>query len=458
MFRRLDTKCITKIKGLIFILFVTLISCNNESISDEIDKKYDLQWNDYGYGKGLDWRKEDDFRKLESGIYDQKEIILSYAVESGVDFGKINNCKDLLYLAIDTVSDITELKKLKFENFQNLRRLVILRGYLTNELLHEITKCKSLRHLVVQGSGEDIIVPKEIANLTKLKGIRFSGINFKAIDRHFRLLKIEDLVLVGCSFNGYESSFFGLRELKVLRFYECALTKVPEEVKKMSGLKTLEFHGGQKLDLSALSGCDSLELLCLYHLPDNPILDLENTNLKRLVIRSTNLYSLPKLPQTLEWLVINNCEIDNYEFIGTVPDSLNNITIIRSLFKSFPENWKVLKKVELLYIYDCGLEELPEWIGEWPIKDLNLYNHKLQRIPDSFSKLPLEKFYLGSVEGVENNDVIYKLKSNVVAFVFNETRRGEKLRTYDPEIYPFVKIYSPWKASCYSPTVGDVNH
>ena len=176
----------------------------------------------------------------------------------------------------------------------------------------------------------------------------------------------------------------------------CELTEVPEKVRKLKGLKTLNLSVNFNLPLlpewiGELSKLEELNLerMNLKGLP-NSIGKLKE--LRRIIVKGSSLWDLPDSFGNLAKLEYLNLD---YNDITELPDSicdlkkLSRFNINYNSLTNLPKDIGNLKNLKNLNISGNRLESIPESIGGLSsLARFNLKNNNLQSLPKEIINLP----------------------------------------------------------------------
>jgi len=425
----------------ITILILHFFTCCYSQYNDSyLDSLYDKAWNQYDIFQMASFDESDPYKRLKSGFYDQRQMRLKYFSHYKIDPIEINNCHELTYLTFSEISDPAILQKIKFENFPELSKFGILDNLLTNEILLELCKCKKLRYLIIIGSAESLVIPKEIINLSNLQALRISSVKFESVSSEFSSVAPKELAYMGCDFNGNEEYLFSGGKVELLEMFSY-IKKLPESMAQMTSLSRLYMMGSGVEDVDVLGNCKNLFIINLSSSAATELPSLKYTKLRILGLMGVQLKNLPELPNSIASIQIENSKVQDFNLKIEDPGEVKFIIIKETPLESIPESWRRLRNLNFLHLMYTNLQELPDWISELPIETLDLHEHKLLALPKDFHKLPLKQFNLGSLTKVKNWQEVYML-SNPINWGFGisgVTEAEWELFESNPEIYPFYQ-------------------
>ncbi len=119
------------------------------------------------------------------------------------------------------------------------------------------SKFINLEELKMQGDPtiydiNDFELPKEIANLPKLKNISLLNLPFEIFPEWIMSIKsLQYLMIRGSSIDSIPDSILQLDKLKTLRIENCDLNKLPKKFNQMENLKILGLRDTKLTDLSS---------------------------------------------------------------------------------------------------------------------------------------------------------------------------------------------------------------
>ncbi len=177
------------------------------------------------------------------------------------------------------------------------------------------------------------------------------------------LVNLKVLNLSGCRQISEIPAWIGeLRQLESLLFHCNMIEAVPEEVCRLENLKVLDMSYNMLTHIPDVSVMKSLEVLDVSY---NPMVDL------------------PELPRLKELVIVEGGWKDPAELVKRICQ---------------------LTSLEVLYLDDVELEELPPEIGNLVnLKELNAANNHFVRLPDEIANLKnLKELYLEGCEDIKN--------------------------------------------------------
>ncbi|XP_048620729.1 disease resistance protein TAO1-like [Brassica napus] len=262
----------------------------------------------------LDLRRCSSLRELPSSIGNITSLEKLY----------LNGCSSLVELS-SSIGNMTSLMKLYMRECSSLRELPSSIGNMTNleelnligctslvELPSSIGNMANLMELDLRRCSSLVEFPSSIGNMTSCKELNLNGCSslVELSSSIGNMTSLEELNLNGCSsFVKLPSSVGDMSNLRKLYLENCSnLTVLPININMKS------------LDELVLTDCSSLKLfpeistnIRVLKLSGTAIEELPPSimswpRLRELVIKGcTKLVSLPQLPDSLEFLVADNC-------------------------------------------------------------------------------------------------------------------------------------------------------
>lgn len=177
------------------------------------------------------------------------------------------------------------------------------------------------------------------------------------------------------------NSFYNLPNLKFLGLENCNLLHISEDLGKLTSLKSLSLCENNlrelPLSLGKLQNLTSLNISC------NEFQEMPKEISKLKNLRYFTFFKDAKNPKT---------PLAPFLFFDALGDltELESLILFQNYMPRVPTTFKNLTKLRILNLEDCGLEELPEWLGELPnLQLLNIKGHphlKRSQLPQSLSK------------------------------------------------------------------------
>ncbi len=234
--------------------------------------------------------------------------------------------------------------------------------------------------------NEFISLPNEIANLKSLTYLNLARTCLEYLPETFnQLSKLTYLDLSSNKVTEFPKPVLELFQLEYLDLSACNILTIPEEVESLRKLKILKLDScGIRTIPKTIGKLESLEELHLYnnYLQELPSEIGELKNLKILMLGSyeNNHNQIKELPAEIG-------QLKNIEYIHLGNNKL----------KSLPRQITGCVKLKELALWCNEFEEIPEWLSEMNLKDLNFYTNKIQHLPTNYkfltkiSKLTLDK-------------------------------------------------------------------
>jgi hypothetical protein len=149
------------------------------------------------------------------------------------------------------------------------------------------------------------------------------------------------------------------------------LTEVPNEVTRITGLRTLSLRDNQLTEIpGGLEGISGLRVLAL-----------DNNRLTEIPAHIGNL-------NHLERLTLSNNKLTNLPPEIGLLASLNTLAVSRNMLTGIPEEIKLLRGLELLTASENQITELPPEIGELSnLQFLSLVDNRITMLPASLGNL-----------------------------------------------------------------------
>ena len=186
-----------------------------------------------------------------------------------------------------------------------------------------------------------------------------------------------------------------LKNLKILRFSNCGITKLPDSLQELDQLEDINLSGGLLTNLPEWFGNTFTNLLSLT-VVNNHLKSLPESigKLKKLQELNCEYNRLTILPESLGNL--ENLQELYFESnrLNTLPESFGKLVNLRELrlvsnrFASLPDSIGNLSKLEGLLLSRNNLTSLPLSIGNLKeLKKLSIFLNKLTSLPESICEL-----------------------------------------------------------------------
>src|SRR5258706_1060190 len=280
------------------------------------------------------------------------------------------------------------------------------------ELPESIGKLKQLTSLKLS-HNKLTALPDSLGQLTQLQTLNPSSNQLTALpDSLGQLTQLQTLDLSDNQLTTLPESLGQLMQLQELHLSDNQLTTLPESLlSQLTQLTELDLSNNQLTTLPESLG--QLILLKMLRVSDNLLIRLPKSFrqlnlLETLNISGNKFTELPEFLKALDklrelWLGGNQ--------LTTLPNLIGELNNLISLglgftgnknkyggnpFNQFPESIRRITALQKLWVINCGLNSLPNWIDELnQLTILNVRENKLRNLPDSIGKLiNLKDFYL----------------------------------------------------------------
>jgi Leucine-rich repeat (LRR) protein len=382
---------------LFFGFFTQKTFSNEASINCEINN-YNL---DILECKGLQslWEKSNGknwkYNLLQKYKWGVEEDISKW---QGLTIEKINNKNTVTEVNLYNLG-LTGIITPEIKNLKNLKKLDLsYNNKIESEIPKEIGELQSLEILDLAGINLTGEIPKEIGNLSNLKELDLSSNNLgKTIPKeisnlqNLEILEIDNNKLIGKVPNELNN----LESLEKLNLEKNEITEINFEDAKLKNLEIFDISSNELTIFP--KGIDNLENLnkldiSWNNLKGNIPEEIKNLqNLKTLELDNNTLSIIPN-----EIGNLNNLEtLDlNYNEITTIPNEIGNLKNLKSLdfyhnkIDSIPKGLSNLENLENLNVSHNEIYILPSEIGTLKnLKILELNNNKLKNIPKEIGNL-----------------------------------------------------------------------
>jgi Leucine-rich repeat (LRR) protein len=200
-----------------------------------------------------------------------------------------------------------------------------------------------------------------------------------------QLQKLKELDLSSTKLKAFPNQVMEITGLEILNLSYCLIETIPEEISKLKKLKVLKMDSaGVKYIPQTIGQLDNLEELHLYN---NFITELPKEigllkNLKIIMMGSydANHNQITELPAEIGQL-----------------KKLEHIHFGNNRLKTLPREITGCVSLKEIALWCNDFEEIPEWLSEMNLKDLNFYTNKIQHLPTNYKflanipKLTLDK-------------------------------------------------------------------
>ncbi len=265
-------------------------------------------------------------------------------------------------------------------------------------------------------------LPEAIAGLTQLQSLDLSSNQMTEVPEEIAgLTQLQSLDLSSNQMTEVPEEIAGLTQLQTLDLSRNRLTELPEEIAALTQLQSLDLSGNQLTELpEAIAGLTQLRSLGLFNtqlftlphwvrdfdkleslnlggnqLTTVPDILSELTALETLLIHRNELKTLPSWmgrTHSLKVLRMGKNQVTD------LPESFENLSNLRELRIGNSDGGNPLGKVPLcikgirgleeLYLSNCQLKALPDWICELEeLQSLSLDKNSLDNLPISLTQL-----------------------------------------------------------------------
>ncbi|MBS1524300.1 MAG: hypothetical protein JST19_01545 [Bacteroidetes bacterium] len=219
-------------------------------------------------------------------------------------------------------------------------------------------------------------IPDRINEIRNLKRLNLSRTEVRALPETFRDLKnLTFLDLSSTKLNEIPGVVFQLYNLETLIMEDCQIELIPADILKLKNLRVLNLNNDRIKGIPAEIGkLDKLEELHLYN------------NL---------LVELPKEIGELRNLRI--LELGSYENdrnrINILPREIGNLKKLEYIhlgnnkLKTLPIELAACVSLKKLVLWSNEFEEIPEWLSELHLTELNFYSNPIKEIPANYGFL-----------------------------------------------------------------------
>ncbi|KAF8101393.1 hypothetical protein N665_0206s0069 [Sinapis alba] len=219
----------------------------------------------------------------------------------------IGNMNNLWNLYLNGCSSLVELPS-SIGNMKSLMKLYLNGCSSLVELPSSIGNINHLRKLALNGCSSLVELPSSIGNMNNLKKLYLERCSkLKALPININMKSLDILVLTDCS--SLKSFHEISTNIRILRLVGTAIQEIPPSIKTWPRLRELHLPYFENLKKYQ----HALDRITKLHLSDTRIQEIapwvkERSRLRELVIKGcTKLVSLPQLPDSLKFLVADNC-------------------------------------------------------------------------------------------------------------------------------------------------------
>jgi Leucine-rich repeat (LRR) protein len=241
-----------------------------------------------------------------------------------------------------------------------------------------VWRLTSLETLAIEGVRVAQALPASIGALEKLKDLYIWTHEALTLPREIGRLRALERLQVRATRWNLPESFFALTAIKELSLSDCDIVRVPDAIGRMPRLESLCLTSTPKLDLGdTLQKVASLESLTYLQLSSRcvpPEVGMcRSIHELRIVREGDQPLDLPKELWKL--------------------DTLKVLDLGGNKLARLPDAVRGLQGLEELSLFECGVESLPEALGELPrLWVLNLSsNPKLTKLPKTIAAKAAKK-------------------------------------------------------------------
>jgi Leucine-rich repeat (LRR) protein len=338
----------------------------------------------------------------------------------------------------ECIGELTQLTSLHIEDMPRLTALP--------KSLFQLSK---LENLVLANLRALPTIPDEIGQLTALKALRLTRIDFYSLPENFcQLTQLEELTLSDLfNFLRIPANIGQLTALKALKLHKLnqvktlpasieklvkleklelisllhgplqGVTQLPDQISKLTALKSLHIEGIQSLKTLPLSFrglAANLEQLTLIGRVTSSMEETPEVINHFTALRSLTLWEMRDLKKiSIQFAQLTQLEELRLGYVGTNIDALTDeigqlktlkVLHLRGLWiKTLPKSIGQLQKLEKLSLIVLSWDRLPEEISQLSaLRSLHVEGmHSLKALPASLGQLPsLEDLYLASLDNI----------------------------------------------------------
>lgn len=229
-------------------------------------------------------------------------------------------------------------------------------------------------------------LPDDITKLKKLTSLNLARTCIERLPSTFgQLQKLKQLDLSSTNLKEFPKQVLEIGGLESLNLSNNTIETIPDDIAKLKKLKVLKIdNAGIKFIPYTIGQLDSLEELHLYNNFINEIPKeiglLENLKVIMMGSYEANHNQVRELPAEIGKL-----------------KKLEYIHLGNNKLKTLPRQITGCVRLKELALWCNDFEEIPEWLSEMNLKDLNFYTNKIQHLPTNYkfltkiSKLTLDK-------------------------------------------------------------------
>ncbi len=262
-------------------------------------------------------------------------------------------------------------------------------------------------------------LPRELAQLKKLKVLKLSGNSFQSLEVLSEIPILQELELVQVELEERLEIPIQFQFLQYLNLSSTQISQLPEEIIQLQSLQDLDLSNTQIRKLPKVIGqLKSLQKLDLHstqisQLPEE-IGQLKS--LQTLILRSTQTR---RLPQTIIQLKsLQSLDLES-TLISQLPEKIGQLKSLKFLnlsntkIRHLPEEIGQLKSLREINLRLTQISQIPEKIGQLKsLKSLNLNNTQISQLPEEIGQLKsLQKLNLRSTQIRQFPKEILLLKS-----------------------------------------------
>ncbi|MBN3948066.1 MAG: leucine-rich repeat domain-containing protein [Nostoc sp. NMS7] len=243
-------------------------------------------------------------------------------------------------------------------------------------------------------------IPDAIASLSQLQELNLSNNQLTEIpDAIAFLTQLQELNLYNNQLTEIPDAIGSLTLLQSLDLSSNQLTEIPDAITSLTLLQTLYLSSNQLTEIP--DAIASLTLLQTLDLSSNQLTEIPDaiaslTLLQTLYLSSNQLTELPEAIASLSLLQILNLTNNK---LTELPEAIAFLSQLQHLGLGYmsggnpllklPISLRQLKQLRRLWAYQCELQFLPNWIGEFTqLQKLELNANSLTDLPPSLGQLP----------------------------------------------------------------------
>lgn len=229
-------------------------------------------------------------------------------------------------------------------------------------------------------------LPEDINKLKNLTSLNLARTCLEILPSTFgQLQKLKQLDLSSTRLKEFPKQVLDIPELEILNLSYCIIETIPDDIANLKKLKVLKIdNAGVKSIPQTIGQLDNLEELHLYN---------------------NFINEIPKeigLLKNLKVIMMGSYEANHNQITELPPEigqlkNLEHIHFGNNKLKALPRQITGCIKLKELALWCNEFEEIPEWLSEMNLTDLNFYTNRIQQLPTNYKfltkipKLTLDK-------------------------------------------------------------------